>query len=77
MSDETKFQSLEIIELKLSDVERVSVCDFGLATKTHDKIPKGGTPFYLSPLSFNTQFKVSRDRFSLAVMCLHILWGGK
>ena len=72
-----KFDNKQIIELKPTDIERVSVCDFGLATKTHDKIPKGGTPAFLSPLSFCREFKVSQDRFSLAIMCLQVLWEGR
>ena len=60
----------------MSDIERVSICDFGLATKTYDKIPKGGTPAFLSPLSFNEVFKVSQDRFSVAIICLQLLWEG-
>ena len=77
VKSETNYSNKDIIDLKVSDVERVSICDFGLATKTYDKIPKGGTAAFLSPLSFNEGFKVSQDRFSIAIMCLQILWDGK
>ena len=61
-------------EVKLDDIKRVAVCDFGLSTEASPKIPRGCTPSFMNPLAYTSEFEISKDRFSLAVYTLSLLW---
>ena len=62
-------------EIKVNDIKRVAICDFGLSTKSSQKIPRGCTPTFMNPLAYTDEFEISKDRFSLAVFTLFLLWG--